>query len=233
MITTNVLRRTFRIKYGDSCGTGFTIDVDDKQYIITARHVVDKIANSDFIEVFYSSEWRQLPVKIIGSGQEKIDIIVMSTDFQLSANYSLPPSEDGLGYGQDVYFLGFPYNLFTDHNVFSGTDENSWKFPAPFIKKAIVSGFLHDAGAKCWFLDGHNNPGFSGGPVVFSKPGTYNYSVAAVISGYRFDPQPVYLQGNPTPLEYRYNTGIIITYGISHALDLIRSNPSGFPVNSS
>lgn len=53
MITTNVLQRTFRIKYGENTGTCFTIDVDDRQYIATARHVVDGIQRKDTIEIFH------------------------------------------------------------------------------------------------------------------------------------------------------------------------------------
>lgn len=57
----------------------------------------------------------------------------------------------------DVSFLGFPLgNLGT---VFLGI-----KFP--LVKKAVVSGWVKHNGIELLLLDGHNNLGFSGGPVV-------------------------------------------------------------------
>jgi hypothetical protein len=44
MITANYMCRTFRIKCGNSSGSGFTIDVNGREYLITARHVVQMFA---------------------------------------------------------------------------------------------------------------------------------------------------------------------------------------------
>ena len=60
---------------------------------------------------------------------------------------------------QDVYFLGFPYDLTND----GGTINRN--FPIPLIKKGILSA-IQVGEVKTLLLDGHNNPGFSGGPVV-------------------------------------------------------------------
>ena len=53
-------------------------------------------------------------------------------------------------------------------------------------------------------------------------------AVAGVIAGYQQKMEPVYLEGKSTSLEFKYNTGIIIAYGIKHAMDLIHQNPIGF-----
>jgi hypothetical protein len=100
----------------------------------------------------------------------------------------------------------------------------------PFIKKGVLSSIDRDqAGTRVLYLDGNNNPGFSGGPVVFPlNEDRKKFRVAAVVSGYRFDPQPVFINDQPTRLVSRHNTGIIISYDISHAIDLIRVNPVGF-----
>ena len=50
MITTNVLQRTFHLKYGANSGTCFTIDIDGRQYVVTARHVVKDICADDFVQ---------------------------------------------------------------------------------------------------------------------------------------------------------------------------------------
>ncbi len=40
MTIANILNRTFHMSYGGSTGTCFTVDVDGRQYLVTARHVV-------------------------------------------------------------------------------------------------------------------------------------------------------------------------------------------------
>ncbi len=79
-------------------------------------------------------------------------------------------------------------------------------------------------------MDGQNNPGFSGGPVVFSGPSNKDYKVAGVISGYRVVHEPIYQGEKKLDLTYEYNTGIILAYGIKHAVDLIKENPVGVPL---
>jgi hypothetical protein len=72
-----------------------------------------------------------------------------------------------------------------------------------------------------------NNPGFSGGPVVWTKRGELSYNVAAVISGYRHADEPVYAGDEPTTLAYCHNTGIVIAYYLEHAIYIIQNNPIG------
>src|SRR5262249_6713368 len=127
------------------------------------------------------------------------------------------PTSDGAVYGQEVFFLGFPYGI---TGPFTLGPEG---YPIPLVKRATLSLFHGDV----WLLDGHNNPGFSGGPVVFKKPGTEEFKVAGVISSFRFAEEPVLAGGQPTPLVYRYNTGIIKCPRIDHAVALIRANPIG------
>jgi hypothetical protein len=78
------------------------------------------------------------------------------------------------------------------------------------------------------FLDGHNNPGFSGGPVVFHDAINDRFRIISVISGY-LKKSLMPLKDNP-PTEYNlsFNSGIIITTGIEHAFSLIHSIPEGF-----
>ena len=123
----------------------------------------------------------------------------------------------GLTYGQDVYFLGFPYGYLGRYHF------GPQGYPLPFVKKATLSLF----DGKTFLLDGHNNPGFSGGPVVFTEPFKHNYKVAAVVSGYRAVEEPVFADGVASGLTYSYNTGIIIAHAIDWALDLIHANPIG------
>ena len=52
MITATVISRIFHIKFGSSIGTCFTIDVDNKQYFVTAKHVVQNLKDVDEVEIF-------------------------------------------------------------------------------------------------------------------------------------------------------------------------------------
>jgi Trypsin-like peptidase domain len=227
VITTNILLRTFHVKYGQGTGTCFTIDIDSKQYLITAKHVVAHFPHTGVIDLYHDGHWRKVTAKLVGHADEHIDITVLSLDFQISPSYLLPASDGGICFGQNVYFLGFPYGLSSE------VGELNRNFPMPFVKGAILSSIVNENGVSCLFLDGNNNPGFSGGPVVFTHPESKDLRVAAVISGYRFDMQPVYWQQQPTDLAYQQNTGIILTYSIRHAVDLIKKNPIGFPLTDS
>lgn len=120
-----------------------------------------------------------------------------------------------------MYFLGFPYNILTRF-VF-GQDG----YPMPLVKRATVSALDQ----RAFLLDGHNNPGFSGGPFVFNRPNApVDFKVAAVISGFEAVEQPVFRGGEETSLTYRYNTGIIVAHDIRAANEIIAKNPVGLPL---
>ncbi len=64
---------------------------------------------------------------------------------------------------QDAFFLGYPFGMGTYiHEV------QAWAF----VKKGIISSFGKLGGVRRIFLDGMNNPGFSGGPVVADIAGS-------------------------------------------------------------
>jgi S1-C subfamily serine protease len=187
MVSSNILQRTFRIRYGDNEGTCFTIDQEGKQYIVSAAHVLQRISDTDTILVFQEKKWKELKVDVIGIASPPADIIVLAAPIQLSPTHPLP-ADASIYLSQDVYFLGFPYGL----QVEIGPDLNR-DFPLPLIKKGIVSSMEFRNGClDCMLLDGHNNPGFSGGPVVCIHLGTRNLKVAGVISGYRYEWSSVY-----------------------------------------
>jgi hypothetical protein len=82
---------------------------------------------------------------------------------------------------QDAYFLGYPYGLHAE-----GGSLNA-HFPLAIVKKACLSMFALGGPDAYILLDGHNNPGFSGGPVVFAPNGQgAPTNVAAVVSGYKY-----------------------------------------------
>ena len=236
MVTTNVIFRTFHIRWGDSTGTAFVIDQESKQYLVTARHVVDGIESGNSIEVHQEKEWRVLPIEIVGIGQGEIDVAVLASEVRLAPSFSLIPTSAQLGYGQSVFFLGYPFGWD------SGGVEINRGLPLPFVKVGTVSA-LEFGDVNKIYLDAHVNSGFSGGPVVFVPDGHSNreFRVAGIISHY---PIPlsswqsvVGRNGNPItdsngdPIGFvQENPGIVVAIGIRHAIELINANPIGFPL---
>lgn len=221
MITSNVLLRTFRLQYGDNRGTCFAVDVDGRQYLITAKHLVDGMPAKGVINIYQNGNWSSIAVSLVGFAPGNIDIAVLATDRVLVRDLPLPANMAEIILGQDVYFLGFPYDMFTE------VPELKLQFPLPFIKKGTASSFNFRLDRKILYIDGYNNPGFSGGPVVFAKQGQRDFNVVSVISGFRAQKEPIYDGKDMTQLIYYYNTGIVISYGVSHAIDIIKENPIG------
>ncbi|WP_320007628.1 serine protease [Maridesulfovibrio sp.] len=224
MIPNNAIQRVFQIQVNNSTGTCFTVEHKNKQYIVTAKHIVAEIEEKTTIEIFHNKQWKTIEVQLVGFADNPIDIAVLTTDIQISPLYPLPATAKGSVYGQDVYFLGFPYGLY-EH-----VGEMNNNFPLPFVKKATLSSMSLTDEIQIYYLDGHNNPGFSGGPVVFKEPypTEKDFKILGVISGYRFESKPIHDEDKTLPYYVKENSGIIISYGIKHATDIIEQNPIGF-----
>ena len=223
MLTTNVITRVFNIRFNRNSGTCFTLDVDEKQYFVTAKHLVDSIKSVDNIEIFFKNQWTLLPVRLIGHSV-LADVSVLATN-NFFAGHPLPASIEGMMLGQDLYFLGFPFGLQADFGPII-----NWDFPMPLIKKGALSAVFFDRPEKYFLIDGINNPGFSGAPVVFSKPLTFDYKVAGVVASYRVEYNNTILNDQQIPIQAPSNTGIIIAYGINNVLEIINNNPTGRPI---
>jgi len=222
MITTNVFQRVFQIHLGKNLATCFTIDIDNKQYLVTAHHFLENWDGKEQFQIFHDGKFKKLSLQLLGHCDGEIDISVLVAPLQLSPTSELEADPGGIMWGQDVYFLGFPYGLYGE------IGELNRNFPLPFVKKAILSCVqMEDTFPRILFLDGHNNPGFSGGPVVFKEHGKQDYKVASIISGFLPMEEPIYAGQDKVHLSFRYNTGIIVSYGINHAVDLIRNHPIG------
>ena len=228
MITSNTLSRTFHLRYQDQVATGFVIDVDARQYLVTAKHFVPNAVDHIALDLLHDGIWKTIDAKLVGHAPGKIDITVLTLpQIMVGSDHVLLPDMGGMILGQEAFFLGFPYGLFGQIG-----DLNS-NYPVPFVKRATVSSVsVSENGPAIVFLDGHNNKGFSGGPVIFKENDLGNFKVAAVISGYRFSNEPIYNGEEELPVTYRYNTGIIISYGIKHAVAIARSNPIGYPTDA-
>ena len=230
-----ILSRVFPIRIGKDEGTCFVIDIDQRQYIITARHLAKGMGERAGIQLFINEQWLTLQAKPIWPSTASTDIVALAANRIIAPRMEIAIGSGSIFAGQDVYFLGYPFGLATQFDKPS---------PArfPFIKKAILSAIDSRSGSgNLLYLDGVNNPGFSGGPVIFA-----NYSsgdrlqIAGVISGYRNNPIEVRsveipesnaksatTPGTRTVSYVLENTGIVVAYSISEIENAIRADPIG------
>ena len=230
-VTTNVLLRVFPLRIGSLSGTGFTIEIDHRQYIVTAKHILSG-GLPGAIEV-YLDEWTTVPVKLVGMGKDKQDVLVLATNRQISEVFPVDEGTDGLILGQPVRFLGYFPRVQT--SPLPGHKNRG----APLVMSGIVSGFHFsdddDGGSSIW-VDGHNNKGFSGGPVVFQPTRARTedecrWKIAGVISGYV--PYPAEVRSTTegaTAAVAISNAGILRAIPMRIVRELIDANPIGFPI---
>jgi len=253
-VPASVLTRVLLIQVGDVLGSAFTIDVDGRQYIVTAKHVVEKLPNeaASTIQVRRKNSWAPLSVTVFKC-DDPVDIAVLVPPAQVTVNLPLEPTSKGLFDGQDAYFVGFPFAL-----QFAKT-YSSQPYVFGFVKKATVAQLdsMPDSNAQRILLDGYNNPGFSGSPLVFRdlNQSGFTFKVAGVIVSFESSLSPVMkkikIQENQiTPEDreqnrvlrtndgqvyrlkdtgelVRLNTGIATAWDIGSAVRLIRKHPIG------
>lgn len=215
--TGNVLTRVYQIKFGAGTGTAFVVDYEDRQYFVTARHIMESAgdgatASVELQGINEGMKARQVTVLL---GKNKcVDVAVLvPKEKEVNAAEAIPYPYT-FAFGQEAYFLGFPYGLFTSINQGGAV---------ALIKHAYVSArvsctaIYRDGGPDQEFLllDGFNNPGFSGGPIVapdmFSTfTNIRQQKLIGVVSGFVSAPAAA-------------NTGIIYATPIEKAVELMKA----------
>jgi hypothetical protein len=226
--TSNVLYRVLRLRTATATGSAFTIEVDGKQYVITARHNLPGFGTEGEVELWLDGRWTRTRARAIYPRKEVVDIVALDLGRPVTVTFPLEPSAGGLILGQQIYFLGYPYGLSS-----SGASPPPPGFgEIPFLKSGIVSAVDdRDPDAGLLYLDGHNNPGFSGGPIVFWHAESRRFRVAAVVRGYRNEALPVLKKKDLERPEARAyddlytqaNSGIVVGYDIRHIVEAIRT----------
>lgn len=225
MVTMDKLEAVIRIDLGHSCGSCFTLAQNGKQYIVTARHLLGPNPAPSYVRVWLFDQWHKVSVKVVGSDplSEALehDALVLSCSEQVSP-FSLSATRGSFYLSQDVYFLGYPYNMATDKVSYPNIS-------LPLIKKSIVSGVIKSGLDDDFIvLDGYNNSGFSGGPVITALPIDGHIRTIGIISGYRTDFAPV---DNDRDLFAEVNAGMIYVTPMKRVLDYIDTNPIGCPIS--
>lgn len=189
-------------------GSGILIDVDTRQFFVTAKHLFQaedpphSLRAPRQLDMHVKGRWVTYPVCKFG-WRTDLDMAVIEFDWKVS----MPPIELGTSdtwLGQDLVILGFPNGLFCD-----GPDDT-----LPIAGRAILSRIAQDSIMLIQCAAFH---GFSGGPVVdmtdLSAP-----KVIGIISQYYAGPTPMkYAQGHDVP------TGFVECVHMDIALDIIEN----------
>src|ERR1022692_1371919 len=117
--------------------------------------------------------------------------------------------------GQQVWFLGYPFG----DTALTTRMENQI---LPFIKRGTISAINGSKpDAIILYIDGFNNPGFSGGPIVYWAFGSHTYRILGVVQGYKVENAKMMVNGQPADTQVLVNSGILIGYSIAHAIQAI------------
>ncbi len=80
------------------------------------------------------------------------------------------------------------------------------------------------ASAVVLYIDGFNNPGFSGGPIICWEFEKHAYRIIGVVHGYKYDTAKVMVNGQQMDSNILTNSGILIGYSIKHAIEAIEAD---------
>jgi hypothetical protein len=59
-------QRVFQIRSGNNTGTAFALDVDGKQYLASALHVVEQSIETASLDIYGGNAWRAFAVNVVG-----------------------------------------------------------------------------------------------------------------------------------------------------------------------
>lgn len=120
--------------------------------------------------------------------------------------------------GQQVWFLSYP---FADTALTSRAQDEIF----PFIKRGIISAINGSkTSGVVLYIDGFNNPGFSGGPIIYWEFKKRAYRVLGVVMGYRSETAQVVVNGKRVDSNVLVNSGILIGYSIVHAVEALENS---------
>jgi S1-C subfamily serine protease len=226
-----MLYRTVPIAAGDHGGTGFFLVTAGKLYLVTARHVVNSLPPCDAqVDVWFSDQWKSLTAKRVLVPDSDADVAVLETQWEPPAQFSISAAgdSDGPTFGQQVWFLGYPL-WSKDHPHGISSSLPGPRKMLPFIKRGTLSAIdSTNPNSVVLYIDGINNKGFSGGPILYWSFSAHAYRILGVIHGYLNDefPQEWTINGQKVSETVLANSGILIGYSIRQVVDTIKASQS-------
>lgn len=213
--TIETMASTFNFN-GDTLGGGtcFMINKDDDQYFVTAAHLFKASHQSGDvvpIEILIQNQLETFDARVYFHPNKNVDVAIMKLAKKITQGSGISLDSTFLYPGVQVLFYGFPLS-----NM--GTVAMGIKLP--LVKNAIISGQVKFAGVDVILLDGHNNHGFSGGPVLAYDTSKKTMCIVGVISSYFFEPRNVQYKGDRLSVDE--NSGIILCYGRRYIEDILK-----------
>jgi S1-C subfamily serine protease len=212
------LHRVFSVRSRGETGSAFAVDIENKQYLASAYHVLKDATETATLEILRNKQWVPFVVKTVGIDTD-LDLAVLALQEQIARpDLKIEISSSGLTVGGQVFFLGYPLNLRGPY-FHPG-------FPIPLVSRGVVSAV--EGGT---FLSGTAPPGFSGGPVYFFNRVTKKANLAAVIIQSLAYEMPVRNE-NDEKIGKVWTDANIIQCSMSEAvLKLINTNKIGFQLS--
>ncbi len=228
------LQCTLPIRVGDKSGTAFLINYLGKMYIVTARHVVAGVPESKaIIQTKRSNKWVDVStVKTLFPASKDVDIAVFETNEKVAQPFQQIESTGlkGVAIGQQIWFLGYPYGLGLGSHYEDESKNPYLGNEAPFVKSGTMSAVdTTNPDAVVMYIDGFNNPGFSGGPIVCWNFSKQAYTVIGIVSGYKLDAAKTLINGQPIDTQILVNSGILVGYNIDYAIQAIKQSKAQQP----
>jgi len=223
MVNRSIIERVFKIGYLNVYGTAFTYEYNSKQFCVTAKHIFENgnyPTNTKIVFYKNGNDSLEKDVIIHYHTNPKVDIAVIEflDDFTLSLKFEINLGTNDIYYSQDIFYLGYPLGLDMSSQALR-------EYPFPLVKKGIISAFINNDDITTLLLDGMNNKGFSGGPVI-SEGSNKEMKVIGVISGYipiidpLVDKNRNYITSNVFQIQ---NSGIFIAYGSDHIFEILNN----------
>lgn len=217
-VPNEILARTFFVRAGEA-GTAFAVDHGGKVYLVTARHVAAGLPTKGAtIQVWQKDHWSDYhTIRTLFPPSANVDIAVFETNERIPKPFEITGDDTsgGVTMGQQVWFLGYPYGIgshFADGTI------------VPFIKRGTMSAVDgSDQNAVVIYLDAFNNPGFSGGPILYWSFSDHKYKLLGVVQGYKNDTAKLLVNGTQVDTNILVNSGILVGYSIKHVAQAIES----------
>ena len=105
------LQRVFQVRSDTCLGTAFVLDADEKQYLVSALHVVEHSTNTSALDIYFQNTWKSFPVSVIGIDFDN-DVAVLALQERIvGESLSIDVSGSGCIAGQEVFILGYPLGI--------------------------------------------------------------------------------------------------------------------------
>ena len=147
--TGNVLMRVYQLRFGGLLGTAFLLDYEDRQYFVTAGHMVKTAGDEATVEMMGpgQQEWTPFHVTVLHGRNKCVDVGVLIPKEKRLSNAEAIPYPYLFAFGQEAYFLGFPYG---NNPGFSGGPVVAPDMFSPFttVRRqkliGVISGFRNE-----------------------------------------------------------------------------------------